>query len=199
MSQCILSDMELQQLLVENDYFAFTALYNRYSKAIHAFVLNILKSSELTEDATQEVFSKIWTNRAHMHEVRVFKAYLYTVARNHALKTLKLAFRNEASTNHIINSFVACRNVTEDDMLSKEYLSFIKRTLDTLPDRSKEIFLLCREEGKSYQEVAEKLGISSNAVKNHMVHSMKVFRRLSEKELGISLSILLSVLTGTIK
>jgi hypothetical protein len=44
------SDLELQQLLIYDDYRAFTVLYGRYSASIHHFLLKILKSAELTGD-----------------------------------------------------------------------------------------------------------------------------------------------------
>ncbi|MEJ7558555.1 MAG: RNA polymerase sigma-70 factor [Pedobacter sp.] len=197
MGQSILSDTELQHLLEDNDSSAFTILYDRYSNDIYAFLLRILKNPQISEDATQEVFTKIWINRGQLCEVRIFKAYLYTIARNHALTTLKLAFRDQTTTKDIFKSFISFRSSTEEDLLSKEYLSFVRRILATLPERTKEIFLLCREEGKSYEEVSQKMGISRNAVKNHMVHSMKVLRRVSEKELGISLTLLLAGITST--
>lgn len=189
-----LSDLELQQLLVNDDYQAFTILYGRYATAINHFLLKILKSVELSEDIAQEVFIKIWSNRKLLTEIKTFKAYLFVAARNRALDSLKAAFRSDVAMSEIVHSFVAQRSTTEEDLLTKEYLSFLNRVLDSLPARSREIFSLCREQGKSYEEVASILGISRNAVKNHMVYSMKVLRSSVETELGISLSILLAVI-----
>lgn len=189
-----LSDLELQQLLVNDDYQAFTILYGRYATAINHFLLKILKSVELSEDIAQEVFIKIWSNRKLLTEIKTFKAYLFVAARNRALDSLKAAFRSDVAMSEIVHSFVDQRSTTEEDLLTKEYLSFLNKVLESLPARSREIFSLCREQGKSYEEVASILGISRNAVKNHMVYSMKVLRSSVETELGISLSILLAVI-----
>jgi RNA polymerase sigma-70 factor (family 1) len=188
------SDLELQQLLIYDDYRAFTVLYGRYSASIHHFLLKILKSAELTEDIVQEVFIKIWVNRKLLAEVKTFRAYLFIAARNRALDSLKAAFRSELAMSEIIRSFEVQRSTTEEDLLSREYLNFLNGVLNSLPSRSREIFSLCKEQGKSYEEVAGILGISRNAVKNHMVYSMKVLRNSAEKELGISLSILLAII-----
>jgi RNA polymerase sigma-70 factor (family 1) len=188
------SDLELQQLLIYDDYRAFTVLYGRYSASIHHFLLKILKSAELTEDIVQEVFIKIWVNRKLLAEVKTFRAYLFIAARNRALDSLKAAFRSELAMSEIIRSFEVQRSTTEEDLLSREYLNFLNGVLNSLPSRSREIFSLCKEQGKSYEEVAGILGISRNAVKNHMVYSMKVLRNSAEKELGISLSILLVII-----
>jgi RNA polymerase sigma-70 factor (family 1) len=189
-----LSDIELQQLLINDDYRAFTILYGRYSVAIHQFLLKILKSVALTEDIVQEVFIKIWINRKLLSRIKTFRAYLFIAARNRALDSLKAAFRSDVAMGEVIHNFVICRSTTEEDLLSKEYLNFLNTVLASLPERSREIFSLCREQGKSYEEVAGILGISRNAVKNHMVYSLKVLRGSVEKELGISLSILFAII-----
>jgi RNA polymerase sigma-70 factor (family 1) len=189
-----LSDLELQQLLVAGDYRAFNVLYGRYAISIKQFLLKLLKSVELTEDIAQEVFIKIWSNRKQLAGIKTFKAYLFIVARNHALDSLKAAFRSDVAMSEVVRNFVAIRSATEEELLTKEYQAFLNRILASLPARSREIFSLCREQGKSYEEVADILGISRNAVKNHMVYSMKVLRNSVETELGISLSVLLVVL-----
>lgn len=189
-----LSDPELQELLINDDYRAFTTLYGRYSVSVKGFLLKLLKSAALSEDIAQEVFIKIWANRKKLNEIRTFKAYLFISARNRALDSLKAAFRSDVAMSEIVSNFVAQRSTTDEDLLNKEYLNFLNRILDSLPERSREIFSLCREQGKSYDEVASILGISRNAVKNHMVYSMKVLRNSVEKELGISLSVLLAII-----
>ncbi|WP_438871731.1 RNA polymerase sigma factor [Pedobacter panaciterrae] len=122
------------------------------------------------------------------------KAYLHIVARNHTLNSLKKAFRSEVAMSEIVNSFVEERNSTEDELLNKEYYDYLQKALAVLSPRSREVFKLCREQGKSYEEVATALGISRNAVKNHMVASMKILRTSVERDLGISLGVLLVIL-----
>ncbi|EHQ31203.1 RNA polymerase sigma factor [Mucilaginibacter paludis] len=190
----VLSDAELQELMVNGDYQAFTVIYSRYVNPLKQFLFKILKSTELTEDITQEVFIKVWANRAKLAQIKSFKAYLYIAARNHALDSLKAAFRSEVAMGEVIRSFIEQRDSTAENLLDKEYRLFLDRVLASLPERTREIFALCREQGKSYDEVADILGISRNAVKNHMVFSMKILSNSVKKELGISLSILLTVL-----
>ncbi len=96
--------------------------------------------------------------------------------------------------SEIVNSFVEERNSTEDELLNKEYYDYLQKALAVLSPRSREVFKLCREQGKSYEEVATALGISRNAVKNHMVASMKILRTSVERDLGISLGVLLVIL-----
>ncbi|ATP59048.1 RNA polymerase sigma-70 factor [Pedobacter ginsengisoli] len=190
----LLSDQELRTKLVFGDEYAFAEFYERYSAGILGFVKKFVHSADLSEDLTQEIFIKIWQCRSKLADVQSLKAYLYIVARNHTLNSLKKAFRSEVAMSEVVNSFVEERNCTEDELLSKEYYDYLHNALAQLSPRSREIFKLCREQGKSYDEVATALGISRNAVKNHMVASMKILRTAVEKDLGISLGVILVML-----
>lgn len=188
-----ISDQELQAKIMEGEESAFSELYDRYSPALALYIKRFVNSSDLSEDLTQEVFIKMWQQRSKLEEVRSIKAYLFIMARNHTLNSLKKALRSDVAMGEVINSFVEQRNNTEEELLAKEYLEYLEKALAALPLRTREIFKLCRQEGKSYDEVALALGISRNAVKNHMVGSMKVLSASVKKDLGISLGILLTV------
>ncbi|MEO7533146.1 MAG: RNA polymerase sigma-70 factor [Ferruginibacter sp.] len=172
------------------DDIAFGTLYKNYYFSVSKLVLRYVMSPELAEDISQEIFIKIWESRARLSEIQCFRSYLFIVLRNYTLNILKTAARNEVGLAEIIHHYQAARINTEEEILDKEYQRFLNRTLDKLPPRSKEVFNLCRRQSKSYPEVALQLGISRNAVKNHMVHSMKIIKKLMEKELGISLCML---------
>lgn len=187
------SSQYLKANLIAGEECAFAELHQKYSLSIFNYIKKFVNSAEIAEDLTQEVFIKIWQMRSKLHDVQSLKAYLFIIARNHTLNSLKKAFRSEVAMTAVINSYVEERRYTEEHLLSKEYLAYLQKALDRLPPRTREIFRLCREQNKSYDEVAEALGISRNAVKNHMVSSMKILKVAVEKDLGVSLSILLAV------
>lgn len=58
-------------------------------------------------------------------------------------------------------------------LLWKQYESLLHQAIAQLPPQRQKVFRLCREESKSYEEVAVELGISRNTVKEHMVLAMK--------------------------
>jgi RNA polymerase sigma-70 factor (family 1) len=188
-----LSDHDLKSRLIAGEETAFAALYDRYSAPIYQYIKKFVHSTDLSEDLTQEIFIKIWQCKSKLCEVRSIKAYLFIMARNHTLNSLKKALRSDVAMSEVLNSFVEERNDTEESLLSKEYHEYLEKALDALPSRTREIFKLCRQQGKSYDEVATELGISRNAVKNHMVGSMKILSASAKRDLGISLSVLLTV------
>lgn len=188
------NDEELLKTMTRGEEKAFEAIYRLYGPAIHRFVLRYVHSAPFAEDITQEVFMKVWQNRERLIDVKSFKSYLYTTARNHTINSLKAAFRSKTGTFDVLTSFFNQRNDTEEELLQKEYRQFLKKILDRLPSRTREVFMLCREEGKSYKEAAATLGVSKNAIKNHMVLSMKALKPAVEKYLGLSLNLFLALL-----
>lgn len=188
------TDQQLTARFAKSDEHAFVEIYQRYKGGIYQLIKKFVHSAQFADDLTQEVFVKIWQSREKLAEVESIKAYLLTSARNHALNNLKKALRSENAMEVILNDYTDHRNTIEEDILSKEYHAFLERILSELPQRSREIFRLCREQGKTYDQAAELLGISRNAVKNHMVSAMKTLRISVKNELDIPLSLFLAIL-----
>jgi RNA polymerase sigma-70 factor (ECF subfamily) len=110
------------------------------------------------------------------------------------LNSLRAALRTETAMGEVVRNFVTQRKNTDERLLDTDFAAFLQRELAKLPERTREIFRLCRQEGCTYEEVATELGISKSAVKNHMVFSMKVLKHSVEKELGVSLATVLAVM-----
>jgi RNA polymerase sigma-70 factor (family 1) len=189
-------EQALSQQLVAGNEDAFATLYVLHQSAVYHFILKFVNSASMAEDLQQEVFLKVWEQRRHFAEVHNFRAYLFIIARNHTLNMLKKALRSDTAASEVINGFYHLRNPVEDQLQDKEYQAFLQKILATLPPRTREIFRRCREQGQSYEEVAHALGISRNAVKNHMVLSMKILSTAVKRDLGISLALFLTIISS---
>ena len=189
------NEHSLLHLAAAGNEEAFTILYERYQSRIYLFIKKYLKSSQLSDDICQNVFLKIWERREELREINTFNAYAFTIAKHQALDFLKRAAIEQTAMNLILQAYPIHNNAVEDNQQYKEYLNFIDDTLLKLPAQSQEVFKLCRQQFKSYDEAAEILGISRHAIKKHMVRSMKVLRSAAESELGVSLSVLIAFLS----
>jgi len=185
------NERSLLQLVSAGDENAFSSLYEHYYDGIYQFIRKYLKSSELSDDICQNVFLKIWEHRAQLNDIQEFNAYAFTIAKRQSLDFLKRAAVEQAAMSLILQNYPIKKNVVEEDQQYAEYMQFIENAVTRLPLQSQLVFNLCRQEHKSYDEAAQILGISRNAIKKHMVRSMKVLRHTAESELGISLSVLL--------
>lgn len=173
---------------------SYGELFTHYYKSVSSFVSGYMVSPELSEDISQEIFLAIWETRDRLSQVESFRSYLFTVARNHTLNMLKKAARSEAGMGEIIRQYQQVRSSTEDEILTHEYQRFLDNVITSLSPRTREVFRMCRDQARSYEEVASELGISRNAVKKHMVIAMKTLKDRVQKELGIPLSLLLTIL-----
>ncbi len=167
------SNTELLQLIREDNMIAFYNLYERYSRRLFGFVLKYLKQETDAEEIVQEVFIKIWENRANINIYSSFESFLFTIAYN---KTISL-FRQRTTENKYLEYLKSIQQVDEDPVIIDEiYYTELKdkvlSLLDELTPRQKEIFLLSREQGLTHQEIAGKLNISVNTVKKHMVNTL---------------------------
>lgn len=180
--------------LASGDENAYRRFYLLYRDDVYKLVLKYLKSHELSQDVSQDVFLKIWEKREKLSSVERLRPYLWNFARNHAVDILRIAGRSRIAMGEILRHFDDTPGYSEDETLERDYRDFIKRTLDALSPRSREIFVLCREQGRTYEEVSAALGISRSAVRKHMVQSLQKFKDAAENELGLSLRVVLPFL-----
>jgi len=162
--------------LQKGDSDAFRELYNQYHQPLYHYVLRFVKSPALAEDVLQDVFLKIWEIRSRIDPELSFKAYLYRISRNSVFKLLKKIAVDENLRTQVLRQF--SQSVADADLkvLWQQYEALLQAAINRLPPQRQKVFKLCREEGKSYEQVAEELGISRNTVKEHMVLAMKLIR-----------------------
>ncbi|MBN8837177.1 MAG: RNA polymerase sigma-70 factor [Sphingobacteriia bacterium] len=180
----------LLQKIAKGDSKSFAVLFEHYYPSLLSFIAQYVKSSFLADDIAQDVFIKIWDGREKLTEVEHFGAWLFTIARNQTFNTLKAAGRSEAILSKLLEQYIPVQaSSTEDRVLTRDYQAFLEKQLLQMPERTRDIFKRCREMNQSYEEVAQELGISRNAVKNHMVFAHKELKTAVFKEYGISLGL----------
>ena len=169
--------MESEEILIKQlkagNSLAFTALYNRYSARIYRFSLGILKSPALAEDVTHDVFVKLWENSEKIDLDFSFQSYLYTITRNHILNLLKRAGRSSQIVEEIMKYAPALSGDPLQILQQKQAQALLKNAIESLPEQRRKIYQLCKNEGFTYKEVAEQLGISPSTVNSQMVKAIK--------------------------
>ncbi|OUS02511.1 RNA polymerase subunit sigma-70 [Flavobacteriales bacterium 33_180_T64] len=155
----------------------FETLYNTYSKDLRRFIFFKTQDIDKAEDILQETFIKLWDNCGKVTYEKT-KSYLYTVATNTFLNTVKHEKVVRKHQQQI--SSLETNESPEFIMLEKEFMDKLERTINALPEKQKEVFLLNRIEKKRYQDIAEQLDISVKAVEKRMHLALVVMR----KEIG---------------
>ena len=174
----MLEESRLLKALTEGSESSFNALYNLWASRLYHFAFSYLKSDSAAKDVVQETFVKIWTNRASINPETSFKAYLFTMSYHFLLKELRRQLKHPQMENYleIKKALVAVEDVEakyDFDLFLKE-LEIAKQKLTP---RQKEIFILNKEYNLSIAEIASRLSISEQVVRNQLSIALKVLRK----------------------
>ena len=154
----------------------FKKLYFLYAKSLKSFLIFRYQNVEQAEDVAQDAFVKLWENCKDISYDKA-KSYLYTVANNAFLNIKK---HEQVKINHQSTHANSTNESPEFLLLEQEFYAKLKKVIDQLPKKQREVFLLNRMEKLKYKEIALKLDISVKAVEKRMHLALKIIR----KEIG---------------
>ncbi|NGF58161.1 RNA polymerase sigma-70 factor [Parapedobacter sp. SGR-10] len=180
---------------ISNPQKFYDRLYERLSKQVKAYIYSYVACPMLAEDLMHDVFIKIFEKMEELEDkVKNWESYIFRMARNHTFDYLKRNSLNERFVERTIREFQDGDFVIDRKVLEKEYAEFLDKCLQRLPERSRRIFQLCRQEEMTYEEVADKLGVSKDTVKHHMVLTMKKLKEEVMVMFNISSSHITSII-----
>lgn len=187
-----LEEKELLRKVTEGDRVAFTLLFETYHHGLGAFIFSIIKSREQAEEIVLDVFLKIWMTREALSEVKNFKAYLFTVSRNAAISALRKIIRERTQYTEWTKDTSAIPAVEMDE--KEAYLSLIDEAINALSPQRKKIYLLSREKGMRYKEIAHQMGISIFTVRAHIQQAVASVVEFVHSRMGNELLLLFVLL-----
>lgn len=156
---------------------AFDFVYKKYSKLLLPRIQRMVKSPEIVDELMQDVFLKVWTNRAEIDLNKSFKGWIFIIAQTTVFSYYRKLALDKKMQKHLLEAFVEFYDQTEDYIFNKERTQLLKDAIEQLPAQRREIFQLCKMEGKSYQEAATLLSISPSTVSNQLVSATKSIKR----------------------
>ncbi|MBE9599554.1 RNA polymerase sigma factor [Pedobacter sp. MC2016-24] len=167
--------------LASGDESAFEKIYHSYVKRLAPFIEKMVHSRDLTEEIIQEIFVQLWVNRLLLQHVSHPTAYLFQIATNKTLDYLKKIANNARLMDKVAYSSTELVYNTEEQVAFKESTAIIEQAIAALPEKRRLIFNLSRKEGLTHEQIAERLNISRNTVKNQLVTALKFIRVFAEK------------------
>lgn len=161
-----------------SDYFG--ELYNRYIPLIYGLSLKYLQSAQRAEDAVMELF-EILHSKIQDYEIKNFRTWIYSVAKNHSLQILRKEDR------HILVEFNS--EIMESDpvlhLLEEEKVNddstALKDCMEKLPQPQRVSISLFFIEEMSYADIAEKTGHMLKTVKSHIQNGKRNLKICIEK------------------
>ncbi|HKO98510.1 MAG TPA: RNA polymerase sigma factor [Pyrinomonadaceae bacterium] len=165
-------DNELLQLIQAGDEDAFATLYRRRHASIYRFALQMSGSQSLAEDVTQEVFlTLIGGSESFDPDRGSLNSFLYGIARNQTLRRLRRDrgyVPLEGSANGDDDESQVSISKPLDEFARNETIESVRRAILSLPERYREVVVLCELEEMSYAETAEVLGCAVGTVRSRL-------------------------------
>lgn len=142
------------------------------AQKMYRYALSIIKDKDIAYDVVQDCLEKIWRKKATLEQVALPEAWAMRIVRNQCLDWFRKSRYDVSPENHQIDGHYNA----DDRILFDDQEMWLEKTLDSLPRKQKEVFLLRDIEGFTYQEIAETLELSLDDVKVTLHRTRKLVR-----------------------
>lgn len=159
---------------------SFNDIYSMYYRKSFLFVKSYVHDEMAAEDIVTDSIIRLW-ERMKKEPVEQIRPFLFSILKNRSLDYLKHQVVKRSVHDHITDALnreleIRSNSLEESDpreIFSTEVHEIIEQTLNALPSRTREIFILSRFEDKSHKEIAELYNITIKGVDYHIMQSAK--------------------------
>ncbi len=163
------------------DLKAFNQLFSDYQGRFIRFANMYVRDMAVAEDFTIEALMQYWENRNALKADSNVPAYILTIIKNKCINYLQHIQVREDVSEHLknhaewelntrISTLEACN---PEELFTAEAQEIVNKTLATLPEQTRRIFIMSRYENKPYKEIAETLGMTTKGVEYHIAQTLK--------------------------
>ena len=169
-------DLAFFQLVKSDDFKAYEIIFKKYYQDLYRFAYNYLRDQVPAEEMAQEVFSYMWEKRSQIEIKTTLKTYLYSAVKNKCMNYIKYEIprKQELEESHLALMTVTQPDQEEDNEKMKRHITM---AIDELPTKCRQIFVLSRNAGLTYEEIAEEMEISIKTVENQMSIALRKLRK----------------------
>lgn len=176
---------DLARRLAGGDERAVDELFDACADALHHFAYRYVGVADEAWDVVQDAFLRLWRRRTELDPGTDLRAYLFTITRNRALDVL----RRRRLEDRVLRTQIAPDDADtapngDREAAAEEITAVLRRTVEALPPRQREIVLLRWHERLTYDAIGQRLGISSRTVEAHMHRALERLRQTVPGQLG---------------
>ena len=143
---------------------AFTDLMREHYPFVYAIVVRIVKNSHDTEEVVQDAFFNAYRGLAQLEDTTKFKSWLAEIAQNCARNWLRKQRGDTVSIDEVNEQMLQMEDSPDERLIRQEQRELIRRTMETLPRKDREIAQAFYLDGASYDELTRTHGLSYNAI-----------------------------------
>lgn len=158
------------------DPLAFEKIYVRWRKPLYSFLYRLVRSGQDAEDITQDVFTNLWNSRERIDTSKNIKTYIFLLARQSAIR---LIYRRQLHGSYLTEyDPIEASHDSHDILVAEQTKLLMEIAVDRMPPRQREIFNFRYKDNLDNEEIARRLGISENNVRQHIHNAKKYIQEL---------------------
>lgn len=179
-------DRELIERVARGDTSAHRQVFDRYYSRVLAFVRRRLRDDSLCEEVASDVFFEVWRNAASFRGESEVHSWIFGIAHFKALSARRHQGQLKRASviptdNDVMQNFAETEELSET-LESRDEMRRMMRALQALPEGQREVIRLAFIDGRSYQEIAEELGITEGNVKTRVNRARARLRTTLQRE-----------------
>ncbi len=182
-----------EKVLFENikkgNLTSFETIFHQYYGFLCSYAEKIIKNSSAAEEIVQDFFVRFWEKREQISIQTSLKSYFFSSIKNLCLNHIQHQKIREKHKLTIVSEYKTS-DLLDDVFVEIDLAKKIEESIQSLPEKRREIFRLSRESGLKYHEIAKKLNISLKTVETQMSLAIKYLRDKLKDYLTIMLMLL---------
>ena len=148
----------------DGDEQAFAALMRSYHAYVYAIVIGIVNNSHDAEEVVQDTFLSAYRGLKQLEDSAKFKSWLAEIARNRARNWLRKQRGDTVSLDEVGEHLLQAEDSPDERLTRQEQSELIRRIMETLPQKDRDIASAFYLEGASYNELTSTYGLSDKAI-----------------------------------
>ncbi len=176
------NDSNIVRRIRQGNKEVFRYLFEIYYRRLLLYAKSYVGDPDTAKDIVQDLFINLWEKRKNLVITSSLSSYFFRAIHNrciHFLRHKKVVAKYKEKHLLKLKEAEIMYNTSVDFTLSgvqfNEIRDILKRTYDSLPAKTREVFRLSREEAKSNQVIANTLNINIKTVEYHITKVLKVF------------------------
>lgn len=159
----------------------FGLLYTRYAGKIYSKCISLLKDEAMAQDATQEIFTKIFLNLSRFGEKSRFSTWVYSITYNYCIDFIRRKKKQQNLFSEEIENAPDLADDVPDEQLLQMEVNQLKKVLEEIADGDRAILLMKYQDEMSIKEIADILGKTESAVKMQLKRAKERAQRLRDE------------------
>tara|TARA_R110000868_G_scaffold208466_1_gene457883 strand:- start:60 stop:671 length:612 start_codon:yes stop_codon:yes gene_type:complete len=175
-------NLQLIEALKLGDSKAYTFLVDTYHHKLCLYAYSLINDQKAAEDIVQNVFIRTWKKRNRLNSDFDIKSFLYKSVYNEFIdeyRKQKLVVPLEKKYIDALTTMVE----NEDEHAMERRIKLVKRAIQNLPPKCKEIFMLSKQDGLTNLEIAEYKQVSVKSVEAHITKAFSILRQSIGEEM----------------